>query len=110
MDRPLYCFAHNIAFDSGDLYADHMRDCNNLREVACMCTQHANDGSMCGEIFDTLDDLRDHCLAVHFVHICTICDAQSTRPLVGHSHKAKDVSVRSCKQKTQDTTKQQNVS
>lgn len=97
--KEFYCFMHNIIFDTQELYVKHQEICENQWEQQCVCTQHADDGTMCGYIGDTLDALKDHSLERHRVYICDLCDAQSTEPLIGHNHQLKDGNVHLSKYK-----------
>lgn len=96
-DKALYCYSHNIDFDTVELFDQHRLDCPNLIEIPYLCTQHREDGGMCGRQFAASEGLKEHALAAHNVYLCGICDMQSVQPLVGHVHKQKDVNVHACK-------------
>lgn len=93
--RENYCYAHNIIFDSPELYEEHQLTCVSQYEQPRLCKQHDDNGSMCGLVCKDLEKLRVHALEDHNVHICVVCDAQSISPLVGHHHKDAEKSIHS---------------
>lgn len=93
MERHNYCYSHNIIFDDDDKFEQHQEDCAGLLFQTNLCTQHADDGSMCGLFFPDTDGLRRHALERHKVYICGVCDAQSIAPLANHPHKKGEKSI-----------------
>lgn len=88
MEKENYCFQHNIQFENSLLFTQHNLKCSQSLERANVCTQFANDGTMCGKFFVQTKELCQHAEESHGVFLCEICDYQTnhSQRMSAHHH------------------------